>query len=449
MSLLPKLELLIAFLLVVTLAAVTINNNCLREVTIVPGAGWDVTVADDRGDGGTSVATGRQLKDAFRMEYRIDTEFHSPYAVLTIKRPNGKTLDLSWMESITVALRHDGDETTFLCHLRNYENFSQTNDFTSRKYNESLLCVNNDARAVTLSREDFSVPSWWARRYNRTQSRPRFDNIESIEFATMARNGEGVLDISGVHIVGQWVASATLMKWLLAAWTGTFFVVLIGRVWCLRRELSDRAESEQELRLANNQLASQSEEMAEMACRDPLTGLFNRRGVRDSIANLMDEWESNNKRFAVITLDIDHFKRLNDTHGHAYGDDVLCQLSRIVSGALRSRDIVARWGGEEFLIICAGASESAAANLAERLRKKFAEQPLKFTCSFGVSECADGDNFEKILERADLALYRSKTNGRDQVTTFGSLSASVSEALSNAATEAVKATPASRLTAIR
>jgi diguanylate cyclase (GGDEF)-like protein len=255
----------------------------------------------------------------------------------------------------------------------------------------------------------------------------------------MIREGDGTLDIGGIHVVGQWVASATLMKSLLAIWMGTSFVVLLGRVCCLRKELSDRAESEQELLLANNQLASQSKEMSEMACRDPLTGLFNRRGVQDSIANHMDEWVAEKKRFAVITLDIDHFKRLNDTHGHAHGDAVLCELSRTVTNELRSRDVIARWGGEEFLVICAGASETAAANLAERLRKKFASGKPGFTCSFGISESAEGADFEKILERADLALYRSKTNGRDQVTTFTNLSASVTETLSKA-----EPTPAER-----
>ena len=429
---LPRLELLIAFLLVMSLAAFTINNNCSRELTIAPGADWHVNVADDRDNGGTSVGTCEELPSVFRMEYRIADSFHSPYNVLILRRTDGQKLDLSWAETLTVAFRHTGDETAFLCHFRNYEDCSRPDDFTSCKYNESLLCVSDDASSVTLSKEDFDVPSWWSRRYNRTaeQARPKFDQIDSIEFVTMIRQGDGVLEIAGVHVAGQWVASATLMKWLLAIWMGTFFVVLLGRVWCLRKELSDRAESEQELLLANNQLASQSKEMSEMACRDPLTGLFNRRGVRDSIDNLMDEWESNKKRFAVITLDIDHFKKLNDTHGHAHGHDVLCELSRAATLELRSRDVIARWGGEEFVIICAGASEAAAANLAERLRKKFTVGKLGFTCSFGVSESAEGDDFDKILERADLALYRSKTTGRDQVTTFSDLSASVSETLS-------------------
>jgi len=125
----------------------------------------------------------------------------------------------------------------------------------------------------------------------------------------------------------------------------------------------------------------------------------------------------------VAMADIDHFKRVNDEHGHRIGDRVLAETARVLRGAIRATDGVGRYGGEEFLIILPGTDAAGAAVLAERLRsavegspvRDAAGEPFSVTISLGVGEHADGDDKDSLVTRADTALYRAKAGGRNRV----------------------------------
>lgn len=162
----------------------------------------------------------------------------------------------------------------------------------------------------------------------------------------------------------------------------------------------------------------------EVAARDALTGLLNRRSVLAATA-VGDARRRRDRALALVLIDVDHFKRVNDTHGHAAGDEVLRQVAARLRHGLRGDDLIARWGGEEFLLVLHGAGLDAAAALAERQRRLVAElpvvlpqtaAPLVVTVSAGVSVVADGERtLEAALERADRALYRAKAAGRNTV----------------------------------
>jgi diguanylate cyclase (GGDEF)-like protein len=165
--------------------------------------------------------------------------------------------------------------------------------------------------------------------------------------------------------------------------------------------------------------------MAEAALIDPLTGIANRRRAIDHGRQLFAAWRRYGRRFAVIALDIDHFKRINDSHGHAIGDEVLREVASRLTATVRELDLVARLGGEEFSVLLPEADLPEAAALGERLRTVLADlavlglpgaQPV--TASFGVAAIDDADDtFEAVLRRADTALYRAKAAGRDRVET--------------------------------
>lgn len=133
------------------------------------------------------------------------------------------------------------------------------------------------------------------------------------------------------------------------------------------------------------------------------------------------------KDISFLFLDIDHFKNINDTYGHDVGDEVLKTVADTLKKDLRVGDIVARWGGEEFIAILLGANEEQAKMKAEQIRaeveKIVFEKPdgLKITISIGVSEFEDGKTFEDLVKHADEALYASKQNGRNRVTTYSEI----------------------------
>jgi len=169
-----------------------------------------------------------------------------------------------------------------------------------------------------------------------------------------------------------------------------------------------------------------------LASLDSLTGLYNRRAFYESAQAELSRASRDGTPVSLILLDVDNFKTINDSHGHPAGDQALCQLAEIIKKESRAYDQVARWGGEEFLILLPNTRPPEAGAVAERLRAGIASSlislpgnvSLQVTISLGVS-CStnpissDASTLEKLLQEADKALYRAKTSGRNQTCVFG------------------------------
>ncbi|MFV0443691.1 MAG: diguanylate cyclase [Planctomycetaceae bacterium] len=168
--------------------------------------------------------------------------------------------------------------------------------------------------------------------------------------------------------------------------------------------------------------SGQYRELAMAARRDPLTGVGNRGEMEGKLARmfLARNQKQTEHPFSVIFLDLDHFKSINDTHGHAIGDRVLVNLARLLGDELYSGEIVCRYGGEEFVILCPETDLASAIQRAERLRSAVtatelaAPLQLGVSSSFGVAQVEDGDSVEVLLHRADEALYEAKRGGRNR-----------------------------------
>jgi diguanylate cyclase (GGDEF)-like protein len=155
---------------------------------------------------------------------------------------------------------------------------------------------------------------------------------------------------------------------------------------------------------------------------DELTGLFNRRAMNEELDRQWQRHLRGRRPFAVLLIDIDHFKRINDNYGHAVGDEVLAQVARLLQSHARRTDSVARMGGEEFLILLPDMDAAAALNLAQRLRETIESEPvltadaaLYTTVSVGVAVVrSDDGGAQPLVRRADDALYRAKAAGRNR-----------------------------------
>jgi len=158
----------------------------------------------------------------------------------------------------------------------------------------------------------------------------------------------------------------------------------------------------------------------ELSIKDQLTQIANRHYLETSFKKELDRTKRYNGMFSVILADVDHFKLVNDSYGHDVGDDVLIQIASILKNNTRATDIVGRWGGEEFLIICPESSAQEAEVVAENLRVKIENFSFdvigRKSCSFGVSEFKSSDEDSKeVIKRADNALYIAKNEGRNRV----------------------------------
>jgi len=174
------------------------------------------------------------------------------------------------------------------------------------------------------------------------------------------------------------------------------------------------------IRLSDNELEAQrrEEELTHEANFDSLTQIYNRKMFHHLMHEKFVAFKDTKETFVLVMLDIDHFKRVNDTYGHLVGDEVLKTISKEIKSHIRESDILARWGGEEFTLSF-DVGVVRAMEIAENLRK-FIES-IEFenvgtvTCSFGLTEFIDGDTLDTLTSRADTALYEAKASGRNRV----------------------------------
>lgn len=195
-------------------------------------------------------------------------------------------------------------------------------------------------------------------------------------------------------------------------------------------DITPRKQAEQRLNEINARLEAQllenhklQAQLSDLALRDPLTGLFNRRYLEETLPRELARSLREGAPLSLVMMDIDHFKRLNDRHGHQAGDQVMKELARVLLKFMRSEDIACRFGGDEFVAILPGAPLRVAVQRAEEWRAAF--RSLKVPChgaelrcalSMGVAEFPrHGTRGDQLLSCADQALYRAKRSGRDRV----------------------------------
>ena len=251
------------------------------------------------------------------------------------------------------------------------------------------------------------------------------------------------LAILSVHFVGMWAlhtyapSDGTLHApiennhWQLALTVALITLLLIGST--ISAALVDKKLQlkEHDLRRVNallSQLDQARASLQQVAHYDPLTNLINRRGFNQLFAEKLIERASNNSMLAVMFLDIDHFKRINDSLGHDAGDELLKVIAAQIKSATRNHeDVVARFGGDEFCILFSLNSREEARNMAQRIMLKMKEpielagRHMVMTTSIGISVFPDdGTTIDELLKHADLALYQSKDAGRNSLHFFSS-----------------------------
>lgn len=161
-----------------------------------------------------------------------------------------------------------------------------------------------------------------------------------------------------------------------------------------------------------------AEDLRRRASTDPLTGAYNRAAFDERLAAELARAERHRTPFSLIILDIDHFKQINDTYGHATGDHVLTALVSVATENLRADDVFARWGGEEFVILAPHTDRDGGVRLAEKIRTAVEQHPFdqagRITVSLGVADYRPREPADQLLSRADAALYQAKRGGRNR-----------------------------------
>ncbi|MBI3202135.1 MAG: GGDEF domain-containing protein [Myxococcales bacterium] len=198
--------------------------------------------------------------------------------------------------------------------------------------------------------------------------------------------------------------------------------------------LEQLAKLNQDMAAKNRELRAANARVRRLTLTDPLTRIANRRGLIAALRMSASFSDRRHVPLAVVSFDVDHFKRVNDTYGHDVGDRVLRHVARLATACCRREDLAGRAGGEEFLVVLPATDEAQAAVVAERLRARLAATPVRgtehrVTASFGVAERAPGEALDSLLQRADRALYAAKDGGRNRVARVSALDAPLDRAL--------------------
>ncbi len=383
-----------------------------------------VTLYDDSYSGGKSRA-GWVDPQSQRWYCELDANYANPYCSMQVALTDssGRGLDLSKYEKMRVWASYRGEARHLRIYLRSRDSrFFDPNDTMTTKFNSVELPVSELKNGLEVRMSDFSVANWWLvqQEIPLEHSQPEFGDVVILEVQTSSevRSGRHEIQVDKVVWEGPRVAKVQLYRAVIIAWSTLIFTGLIYRITRLSLELNKNKEYQEQLLGINRLLDLQSRKFEDLAKTDHLTGLLNRVGIRDALYEGLNAWKKDQKPFSFVIVDIDKFKVINDTYGHDVGDNVLKNVARLFMDNVRKTDFLARWGGEEFILVCPNTTLEQAHLIAESLRQKLFDarlfNDLVVTASFGVATmiCADLDD---LFKRADTALLRAKQQGRNRV----------------------------------
>ena len=418
---------LLGLLIIVTLIALAFQHYGPQRTLIVGGDATSyIEPIDDRENGGKSVATLTRDGDTFVLNCEIiASDYAWPYCEISfgLLDEQGKGRDLSNYEDVVLKAKYSApQEFGIRFQLINFNPaYAKENDYNSLKYNSIELFKTHERYPQIIKMSQMQVPTWWL-----TQGQlepefwgPEFNEVRGVQISTgeMVKPGNYQMIIEGVELRGKYISDRSLYLGLLAFWLLAALLFFIDTLRKTKQELLANKLRQRQLEALNRLLNQEHKELEQRLTRDPLTGVLNREGLTPVFQQGLDSDAT--PVLSLMFIDIDHFKQVNDSYGHNLGDQVLLAFAQVLSTNTRTHDLLARWGGEEFVLACPETTLENAVALAEKLRRAIENQEwpkqLKITASFGVAQMMEGESPTEFIARADKALYVAKAQGRNCV----------------------------------
>lgn len=417
----PKLRQAAAILIGILLTVIAVAAHRIlpeRRLSLDPAKeGAAYFLMNFAQDGLTQVDWVDQSRLHFRCRFaREAPEGSCSYTYLLYQgEASNRGVDLSRFRELNLKIRYTGPAHYLRVAIRNFDpRFSKIEDTNSSKFNSLNLQPKDLARPVAIDLHEFAVPEWWVAQYDlpRDLARPDMRNATALSLYLQGEpaNVDHEIQIDGIEFTGDWISAEYWYLGILCLWMLSGAGYGIAQFVALRRKHSDQ-------RRKIGELQSDKEKYQKLSIIDGLTKVLNRNGIDQFIGSL----KAAKLPTSVIVIDLDHFKRINDHRGHYDGDRVLQTVGEILRAHTRNTDGLGRWGGEEFVLVCPGASLSKAADLAEKLRQRIMQtnfipdDPIAVTASFGVATTGADGSFDDVFRQADQALYLAKNRGRNCV----------------------------------
>lgn len=419
-------ELALLALAILSLAILFLPKDWLtRTYTLDPRSYPARVAADSKGE--SEVAWIDEERQAW--ECTLDLNYSSSFCSLTISvlDEHWHGIDLSRFTSMTIHADYKGKAETIRVYLRNrHPRYYRTGDEVSTKYNLVEIPISYLVNGTSFELNGFSVADWWlsSRKIPLKYASPEFTDIIFIEIqtGTFHKSLHNKFQIREISWEGRLISDEQAYRGLAILWVLVILTFIVHRLLQIGREVKKNRRYQDELVSINKLLNFQNKQFEELAKTDPLTGVLNRIGIREVLIEGLQAWKEKQVPFSLILIDLDHFKQVNDVHGHDMGDETLIAAAELFQQNLGDNTFVARWGGEEFLVACNYTNLKQAQKLAEELRRDLEQAKLdsgiKITASFGVATLRSS-TLSELFKNADAALYQAKNSGRNQVVVDG------------------------------
>lgn len=393
-----------------------------RTLGLHPLSTSSYTTATDEVVGGISKFTWLN-EDKFKWTCDINEGFSYPYCSLAISwsRPPYKEIDFSSYTHLMIDMEYTGKSKYIRVFVRNaFDAGDNIDPLQSGKFNSLTKHAESFNQPISIGFNNLRVSDWWIEDYKVPPNLISPDVSRAIAIGVdlpyPAPLGRHEFELKSITAVGVYFRKESLYFSIIIFWT----TLLLGEILYKFIRLHRKSDNFDTL------IVKMSEETAiykEKAETDKLTQLLNREGLYQLIKKL--KGQDLLQQYALMVLDLDYFKSINDQYGHAIGDKVIQKTAQIINSCVRSYDIVARWGGEEFVVLYHCLNEDNTMTLAEKIRSELDKQTQSIgnkyrltTVSIGVTKLNKDANFEESFERADKALYQAKNLGRNQTVEF-------------------------------
>ena len=419
-------------LIFITAMIIALHHFSLNHALVIDTKShFPVEIITDSSVNGKSTATLTKTDDYFLLDCNIvKSDYRWPFCEITFsfaKDTNGHNtapIDLSTYEKVKVSAQYlkkdekSHDAVAIRFQLRTFNPvYSTIQEQESWKYNGVEYWPEKNYYPVEIPMKSLQVSTWWLleREIPIEHSMPEFDQVMGLEIATGNSIPPGYyqLKIEKIEFFGKIYSNKQVYSFVIAMWVMAAIFGLFVNLQRSKEKLYRARQRTQELKQLNQLLNVESKALKNQAERDPLTGALNRNGIEAIFTNEIED-------LSLMFIDIDHFKPINDNYGHAIGDEILIAFVKLISENSRSTDFLARWGGEEFLLICPNTKLKEATELAESFRNLLMNHQwvneIKLTASFGVAQKTK-ESVTDFIERADKALYSAKAQGRNRVVT--------------------------------
>ena len=401
----------------------------LKEVVLAPHDRLEPVLFADNLAGGKSEAKWLNYENTEWECTKRQFEGVSPFcgAAFNLRIKNKlTTFDFSTYDFMYLYLSGGGTIEKVKVHVRNHNPaYSTLETVESQKPNTIAFRYEElENNRVKISFNEFTVGDWWLEQYDipRNLIAPEFDNITSFSIEAAGAilfEQPQRLRFDKLVLVGRWVSTYALYFSIFSVW-GIILGVDSGKqIYHFYRRSVTASKRVEYLTDYAHTLQKESDKYRELSAVDPLTGIYNRAGFANRVEGVLSG-RADGSSIGLIVFDIDHFKKINDSFGHDVGDKILKDLAGAVSKILRDSDTLARWGGEEFVVLSVMRSGKNLIQIGEKIRQIVQAQKLglggdiSITISVGLTLFSANESFEKAFKRADKALYQAKSDGRNR-----------------------------------